>query len=72
MSTSINDGTNVTRPSDLAESTRGLRFLSPSETSFFSTVTSFGRGEFETGTETLEDLRGHMKISCGLLDRDDI
>ncbi len=76
MSASINEGTNVTRPGDLVESTRGLRFLSLSETAFFlasnPTVTSVGRAGFETGAEAIEDLRGHVNISYGLLDRDDI
>ncbi len=68
--------TNYTRPNDLAEAMKEFRFLSIGETAAFlwsnPTVTSFTRDGFETGAEALEDLRGHIRISHGLLDRDDI
>jgi hypothetical protein len=76
MSTGVNDGTNVTRPSDLVKSTSDLRFLSINETSYFwgvnPTATTIGRSSFETGAEVFEDLQGHLSMSCSLLDRDDI
>jgi hypothetical protein len=55
MTLTINEGTNATRPSDLVEATKDLRFLSVGETA--TLMESRPTEESFTGSDFMRDLK---------------